>query len=139
MVSLKKHFQASKLRIGKTQFQHRITILLLRRVDQPLVLVRLNGTSRIEFIFRNSEGKPTFYHSSRSSSSSVLQTEATALLHAVLTAKDHGIGRIVVESDNLALINAINGYWSTPWIIQDTIDDIKNPCHHFQYIKFSYC
>ena len=61
------------------------------------------------------------------------------MLHAVLTARDHGLARIVVESDSLALINAINGHWSIPWIIQDTIEDIKNTCHRFRYTKFSHC
>ena len=101
--------------------------------------VKQNGTSHIAFIFRNSDGKPTFYYSARSSSSSVLQTEANALLKAVHMALAHGTGRTVVESDNLALINAINGTWSIPWSIQDTVEDIKLLRQSFHYIKFTHC
>ena len=47
------------------------------------------------------------------------------MLKVVHTALAHGMGRLVVESDSLALINAINGTWSTPWSVQDKIEDIK--------------
>ena len=75
----------------------------------------------------------------QSPSESALQTEASALLKGLCVVLDSGLRRIVAESDNLAIINAINGSWSTPWTIRDTIEEIKQKIMQFQYIKIRHC
>lgn len=54
-------------------------------------------------------GYPTYFHSERSPSESSLFTEAITLLKGIGVAVVSGSRRIVAKTNNVAIINAING------------------------------
>ena len=100
---------------------------------------KTNGDSQIGFIFRDSSGWPKYMHSAKIYSASAIQAEASALLAGVSMASYMGIQKIIIEGDNLAVINAINGKWKTPWRIKDDIEEIKEVLKKFSFYKFSHC
>ena len=71
----------------------------------------------------------TLHRPSKQKLSLSLEASATTL----------GFKKLIVEGDNLAVINAINGIWQTPWTIKDIIEDIRDQLLNFDLIKISHC
>ncbi|KAL6227690.1 hypothetical protein ACLB2K_001647 [Fragaria x ananassa] len=89
-------------------------------------------------IIRNSEGVPIITSSKNIGKASVPTTEATTLRDSILIAKNKGLTRIIVEGDSKIIIDAVNGKISTPWRLQQIIEDIKNLAQEFQEISFNH-
>ena len=64
---------------------------------------------------------------------SILVAEATALRNGLRAAVDAGFRKILIESDNQILIQAIQGFIQPPWEIQVLVQDINHfiqSCSH---------
>lgn len=82
---------------------------------------------------------PIYIHSERIVSVSAIQAEDTTILQGLRIAATRGDRKITVEGDNLAVINAVKGIWSTLLTITNTIQDIKSCFQEFDYITFNHC
>ena len=78
-------------------------------------------------------------HSAKINSTAAIQAEASALLAGISKASSIGIQKIIIEGDNQAVINAVNGKWKTPWRIKETIEDIKEAIKKFSFYKLQHC
>ena len=62
-----------------------------------------------------------------------------AIYAGIRQANDLGIRRIIIESDNATIINAINHIIKTPWEIAQLIEEIKSLKEDFESISFQHC
>lgn len=106
--------QSTKASSRPIQRHHPPPNILKLNIDHS---TKQNSMCRITLIIRNNTGFPTFLHSEQSPFESPPQTEVNALLKGLCMALDSGSRRIVTESVNLAIINAINESCLTPWTI----------------------
>ena len=68
-----------------------------------------------------------------------IQVEARALLAGLKKARELGIRKLIIEGDNLAIINTLNGRWKPPWEIQMIIEDIRLLLQHFRICNIYHC
>ena len=90
-------------------------------------------------IIRDSDGKVCSIGRSKISASSAIQAEAEALLQGLRSALQLGIKKLEIEGDNLSVINAIKGTWTTPWEIKAILEDVRNYIKQVEYINYYYC
>ncbi len=100
---------------------------------------KLGGEGQIGILFRDCKGNTIHSYSEKISSSSALNSEASALLVGLRLAMSLGFRKIIAEGDNITIINVINNIWNIPWSIRDIIEEIKEEVKKFDYIKISHC
>ena len=50
-----------------------------------------------------------------------------------------GIKKLVIEGDNLSVINALKGTWTTPWEINAILEDVRNYSKQVESINICHC
>ena len=70
--------------------------------------------------------------------SSILEAEARGLREGIRGARSLGIGNLIVEGDNLAVINAIKRLWKIPWSIHSIILDAIQDMGQFEDVQIGH-
>ena len=68
-------------------------------------------------------------------SDSILEAEARGLREGIRGARSLGIGKIIVEGDNLVVINSIKQIWKISWMIQSIILDTGKDLCQFEDVQ----
>ncbi|RZC51519.1 hypothetical protein C5167_019942, partial [Papaver somniferum] len=91
------------------------------------ILKQLDTLQRCGIVFYRANGRFVAARYWQTSAKSILEFEAHALLAAVEWAQDMHVQNITFISDNLALVNAINGdIFNIPWTLFYYVQDCKN-------------
>ncbi|XP_021747143.1 uncharacterized protein LOC110712992 [Chenopodium quinoa] len=94
-----------------------------------------NNSSAAGVIIRDSDGKPIAAQAFNLGTTNVFVAEAFGLHKGIILALQQGIQYLQIEGDNLLVVNAVNGIWSTPWQIDHIIADIKILFRRFPHWK----
>ena len=69
----------------------------------------------------------------------IVQAEASALLHAITKIDLSHIHNLIIEGDNLIVINSLKRLWKVPWEIHSIIEDIRNLISAIPSVIFYHC
>ncbi|XP_056690230.1 uncharacterized protein [Spinacia oleracea] len=107
--------------------------IMVRWYPPPLGTFKLNfdGSSKSSsaaagIIIRNNEGISISACTFNLGQTQAFMAEAIALHKGLQEARRLQIDNLLIEGDNLLIINAVKGVWSTPWKISNIISDIKH-------------
>lgn len=97
------------------------------------------SSASASFIIRDHRGQHLSASTSNLGNSQVYMEEAFALHKGIQEAVKLQIRRLYIEGDNLLVINAVKGVWSTPWKLDTIIKDINNLLsQHFDFWDLSH-
>lgn len=88
------------------------------------------------YIIKDSQGSPIFMDNASDFHLSVLQSEALALKMAIKKIKELNLSLFEIESDNLCLVNVLNGIWHCPWDINSIVTDLIFDLSVFPMVRF---
>ena len=97
-----------------------------------------SGISALGIVIRNHKSEIVNYHVENCGVSTALKTEALTVRDCLVLAKKLKLEKIIVESDNLTVVNSINGIWKCPWDIEIIISYILLLMTDFRTIQVSH-
>ncbi|XP_048498218.1 uncharacterized protein LOC125496718 [Beta vulgaris subsp. vulgaris] len=96
-----------------------------------------SGQAAFGFVIRDSAGIVRLCGAGTlDEADSILEAEARGLREGIRGARFLGIGKLIVEGDNLAVINAIKRIWKIPWMKNSIILDTVQDMGQFEDVKF---
>ncbi|XP_048497928.1 uncharacterized protein LOC125496495 [Beta vulgaris subsp. vulgaris] len=95
-----------------------------------------NGQASFGFVIRDTEGEVLLCGAGAlDSSKSILVVEARGLCEGIRGAISLGIGKIVIEGDNLVVVNSIRNIWKIPWTINSIVLDASEDLKHVEDVQ----